>query len=351
MKSLSVILVPLLLASGLATLAQDPGSCPTNAVFLALTDSTNGVAQVRGYSTRANGPTAPCQVLRGSQTTFSTVNGVAISIHGLLHVVQFLTNGTVDVFAPGASGNVAPERIESTETNDLLAVASDAHVTDFVLSRRNGPAVVVVIPPGATLPEGFFDAPGFDLEGGGLAIDTDNNLIVGGYALAPGTNPPVYNALIETMGTSVNPGTPAVVRQLAGPKTGIFQGSFEGSLSNNQLSLAVDPVSGELYVYNYSFATGRRQISVFPARASGNVAPERVIGGSATQIGPPGELNNKIAVSADGRLFVAEANNRILVFAPGVSGNVAPAQIISDSTIGSATEAQGGIGVRYCQCK
>jgi len=75
-----------------------------------------------------------------------------------------------------------------------------------------------------------------------------------------------------------------------------------------------------------------------------------VIAGALTHIGPPGTLNNKIAVSADGRLYVAEANNRILVFAPGASGNVPPSQIIEDSTIGSTQVDAGGIGVRSCQC-
>jgi hypothetical protein len=55
-------------------------------------------------------------------------------------------------------------------------------------------------------------------------------------------------------------------------------------------------------------------------------------------------VGNKIGISSDGRLFVAEPNRRILVFAPGATGNVAPSQVIEDSTSGPA--GQGGIAVR-----
>jgi hypothetical protein len=342
-------LLAALFASPVLVAAQGPAVCPTNAVFLAITDYNTSISQVRGYPTRANGPTVPCQVLAGSNTTFSTVNGVAISIHGYLHVLQFLTNGTVAVFPPNANGNVSPDRIESTETNDLLAIATDASVNDFVLSRRSGPAAITVFQAGTTLPAASFNAPGFDLAGGALAIDSQNNLIVGGYFATTVGSDQVFNPLIETLGTNASIKNPTVVRKLSGPKTGLLPGS-SADYSNDQLSTAVDPFNGELYVYNYDYATQRRQISVFASGASGNVAPVRVISGALTQIGPPGELNNKIAVSADGRLFVAEANDRILVFAPGASGNVPPAQVIQDATIGAGAVAQGGIGVRSCSC-
>jgi hypothetical protein len=343
MKLYQLVPVPLLLLiSGAATQAATPSSCPTNAVFLALTDPASGVSQVRGYSTRANGPTEPCQVLQGSNTTLATANSVSISIHGNLHVLQFLTNGTIAVFGGGSHGNVSPDRIESVLTNNLIAVATDSNVNDFALSNRDGVAAISVTPGSATRAQYAFIAPGFEMGPGALAVDLDDNLVVGGYDLSA-------NPLIETMGTSASLGAPLVVRVIAGAKTGLFRGNPE-NFSNNTISLATDPQSGELYDYNYSSDTHQAQVSVFAAGASGNVAPSRVIAGPLTQIGPPGELNNKIAVAADGRLFVAEANDRILVFAPGAEGNVAPAQIIQDSTLGSAAAPQGGIGVRSCQC-
>jgi hypothetical protein len=335
MKTVTFLLCSGLLMPSAALLAQTPTVCPTNAVFLALTD------QVRGYPTRANGPTQPCQIIQGSQTTLTTANSVSISINGYLHVLQFLTNGTIAVFLPDANGNVAPNRIESVLNNDLIAEATDRRVNDFALSKLEGNAAISVTQPSTTRAEFAFVAPGFSVASA-LALDNDDNLIVGGWD-------PNNNALIETLSTSTSLGAPTVVRQLTGPNTGVFPGDIPDFI-NNTMSIAIDPENGELYVYTYSPTQSMQKVLVFPRRASGNVAPVCVIAGALTQIGPPGTLNNKIAVSADGRLYVAEANNRILVFAPGASGDVPPSQIIEDSTIGATQVDAGGIGVRSCQC-
>jgi hypothetical protein len=329
------LLCACILAPSASLFAQPTTPCPTNAVFLALQD------QVRGYSTRANGPTTPCQIIQGTNTTLTTANSVTVSVNGYLHVLQFLTNGTVDVFLPADNGNVAPNRIESVLNNDLIALATDRNVNDFVLSNRSGPAEISVTEPSTTRAEFAFVAPGYNF-GAALTIDKDNNLVVGGYDSD-------LNALIETMDSSASISSPVVVRTLAGAKTGIYP-MTAGDFTHNAMSMAVDPDTGELFVYSYSASLGEQKISVFARGASGNAAPVRVISGKRTTIGPPGTLTNKIAVAADGRLFVAEANNTILVFAPGAKGNVAPAQIISDSTLGANTVGAGGIGVRSCSC-
>jgi hypothetical protein len=336
MKKLVCTLCTLLCTARTGLLAQAaPSVCPPNAVFLALVD------EVRGYPTKANGLTEPCQIIQGPATTLTTANSVSVSINGYLHVLQVLTNGTIAVFLPNANGNVAPNRIESVLNNDLVAEATDRAVNDFALSRRDGNAAISVTEPSTDRAEDAFVAPEFG-QACALAIDKDNNLMVGGYDEN-------NNALIETMGTSVSLGAPSVVRQLTGPNTGLFPGDIPDFI-NNTMSIATDPVNGELFVYNYSPTEHKQEIRVFRQGASGNVHPVRVISGPLTQIGPPGQLNNKIAVASDGRLFVAEANNKILVFSPGARGNVSPAQIIQDSTIGNAEVGAGGIGVRSCKC-
>ena len=55
-----------------------------------------------------------------------------------------------------------------------------------------------------------------------------------------------------------------------------------------------------------------------------------------------------IAVSSDGRLFVLEPNNRILVFAPGANGDLRPSQIIEDA--GPVETLGTGIAVRSVDC-
>jgi hypothetical protein len=85
-------------------------------------------------------------------------------------------------------------------------------------------------------------------------------------------------------------------------------------------------------------------VSVFATKANGDVPPVRTISGPATGITGSGLPGNKIAISSDGRLLDAEPNLRILAFAPGARGNVAPSQVIEDSTPGPVT--LGGIAVR-----
>ena len=123
------------LAAGTVGLATP--ACPQGAVFLALED------QVRGYPSSANGPTLPCQVLTGATTGLSTARSLGISIHGYLHVVQFLTNGTYEVFRSTAGGDQAPTRTIFTGTNDLTAIAVDSDLHDFILGVRGQPSVLV----------------------------------------------------------------------------------------------------------------------------------------------------------------------------------------------------------------
>ncbi|MBV8630057.1 MAG: hypothetical protein JOZ83_03980 [Silvibacterium sp.] len=338
MRTLPFLLFPWLLTASAALLAQSPSVCPTSAVFLALPN------QVRGYPTKANGPTAPCQIIHGPQTTLTTANSVSVSINGYLHVLQFLTNGTIAVFLPEAHGNVAPNRIESVLNNDLTAETTDRKVNDFVLSSRDSDAAISVTERATTRAEFAFIAPGISVASA-LSVDKDDNLLVGGWDTAG-------NALVETLETSTSLGAPAVVRQLTGPATGIFPADVPAfGIGYSTMSIAADPENGELYVYTNSPQQNIQKILVFPQGASGNVAPSRVISGPLTRIGPPSPVfTNKIAVASDGRLYVSEANETILVFAPGAHGNVPPAQIIQDSTIGTTPVGAAGIGVRSCTC-
>jgi hypothetical protein len=84
-----------------------------------------------------------------------------------------------------------------------------------------------------------------------------------------------------------------------------------------------------LYVGN----TGNNSITVYRHDASGNAAPLRVIIGSKTGIGNPGQLSE----DAQGNLYVANsiandvanASPAILVFAHGANGNVAPIRTLA----------------------
>ena len=324
--------------TGQAATSSASTVCPHNAVFLALED------QIRGYSLRANGSVAPCQIIAGANTTLQTSRALAVSSGGYVHTAQFLTNGSVTIFLPTANGNVLPSRTVQVETNDLVAIAIDSRANDFVLTNRPGVPTILVLPSGSfgqqTNPVTITDT---NLRfAATVAIDSGGDLLVGGYD-SSGT------CTIDTFATSLTLNSPPLLRTLKGSVTGLFPVGQAFPLG--QSGIDVDPSTNELYVYNVSDA-GAAQVSVFASKAFGNVAPVRVISGAATGITGPGFLvgANKIALSSDGRLFVAEPNNRILVFAPGASGDAAPSQVIQDATIGATQVLQGGIAVRSCLC-
>jgi len=97
----------------------------------------------------ANGATEPCQVLQGPLTTLMTAGATVIDRKDSFHVAQFLTSSTVDIFARKAEGNEAPSRsFMLTMTNDLLSIAVDSHLNDFVMTvRPSGIAALNFIEP------------------------------------------------------------------------------------------------------------------------------------------------------------------------------------------------------------
>ena len=88
-------------------------------------------------------------------------------------------------------------------------------------------------------------------------------------------------------------------------------------------------------------------IFVFPPGASGNVAPARTIAGAAAL--PSTDSFASIAVSPDGTIYAAAQassapqNPKILVFAQGANGNVAPVRTIA----GPTTTMQAVLSVSY----
>jgi hypothetical protein len=284
-------------------------------------------------------------VLAGPQTLLATARTLAVSPHGDLHVSQFLTNGSFAVFPPQATGNTAPLRSVFTDTNDLTSIAVDADLHDFVLTVRPD-FRVEVFPNGAVGPqppsaEVAIRDPNLAALAS-IAVDQDEDLLIAGYQ-------PDGQARIDTFDTGTTLGAQTtIVRSIVGAQTGLQAGSTS-KFETSTLSIAVNRHTGELFVFNAS-AQGRPvldQVSVFSARASGDVPPARVIAGPLTGIAGAGVLGtNKIAVAGNGELFVAEPNDTILVFASQASGNVAPRSRITDLTLGSGTADEGWIAVR-----
>jgi hypothetical protein len=112
--------------------------------------------------------------------------------------------------------------------------------------------------------------------------------------------------------------------------------------SGDPVALAVDP-SGQLFV-----ADDSHEILVFSSTADGAATPTRTISGALTTLTSTAD----IAVDSSGAIYVAavavtttSVAGKILVFAPGASGNVAPQRVITNSNVflGVATDAAGNV--------
>ena len=144
-----------------------------------------------------------------------------------------------------------------------------------------------------------------------LGTDAANNVLYVGTANA------IYGFALPLTASS----TP--VTTIAGAATGLA----------NITGLAVG--TSEIAV-----SMGNASVTTFAKTANGNVAPQRVIAGSATTLQSPQGL----AFDASGSLWVADATaNTVTAFSPGANGNAAP----STSLAGSATALNAPQGVAF----
>lgn len=106
---------------------------------------------------------------------------------------------------------------------------------------------------------------------------------------------------------------------------------------NSPVDVALDS-STYIYVSNNSASSGGGWIAVFSPNSNGNIAPARLLQGSATGLNEP----EGIALDTSGDLYVSNhAGNSVTVYAPGANGNVAPIRAIS----GSKTRLSGPTGI------
>jgi hypothetical protein len=83
---------------------------------------------------------------------------------------------------------------------------------------------------------------------------------------------------------------------------------------------------GTFYIADAGSPSDAPRVEWFPAGQNGNVFPNRVISGPHTGITSP----HGLALDGSGRLFVADqATNKVLVFGPDATGDVAPLVVLS----------------------
>jgi hypothetical protein len=239
-----------------ATIASGPD--PVNTIYVS--DVTANSIDV--FAAGANGNVAPLRTISGPATGIDHPADVAVDSAGNVYSSNIID--TITEYAPGASGNVAPIRtIGGSSTrlngNDDISLAADG--TLYVGNLRD--AAVLVFAPGAS-------------------------------------------------------GDVAPLRMISGP--------------TNQLTL-VDGVGADAIGTVYADDTQRGAIRVFAPGANGDVAPIRSISGPNTGLSLPDDVK----VGFGGQLFVSDQNNSVEVFAPGANGDATPTRSISGSNTGLVT--------------
>jgi hypothetical protein len=318
--------------------SQDGGGPVGNKRIYAVNyNSANGSDNVTSYPADGAGDIAPVGKIAGSSTKLAGIVQMALDGSGKIYVLgkNGLGNSgqSIEVFAAGADGNVAPIATlagPSTGLVGALSLAVDAAGKMYVAgsipcaacTSATHPGIMVfaagangdMAPQQVIAPDPYPTPDNTGLDAGDLFVGVD----AGGNIYAADS----YSQKVLVFAPNAR-GNVLPLRVLSGDKTllhGCEAVAFDGA--------------GRLYVANYNGAS----VTVYAPGASGNVAPTATITGEKTGIG----LLATIAVDTAGTVWASgqaidstgRLRNAILRFDPGANGNVAPAAAL----VGGDTE-------------
>jgi hypothetical protein len=229
---------------------------------------------VEVYAPGASGDDTPLRVIRGAQTGLDDPRRPAVDANGSLYVPN-AGNGTITVYGPQASGDAKPIR--------------------------------TITSAGQSAPQS-------------VDIGPDGNLYVSDGVSDSGS-PHIRVFRPDAKGTAVP------VRTIGGAKSGLASGG----------DVAFDR-AGNVYLSAFSYESRPdARIVVFAAGASGDVAPKRVI--TSASMAWPGQIH----LDSSDNLYVAEyvgstleqpTAGSILVFAANASTNAVPRAVLSGPSTG-----------------
>jgi hypothetical protein len=277
------------------------GSLPAGLKLSASTGTISGTPTTAGTST--------FKVRVTDSTKLTATATLTLTVDPAVAAAAFVTeagNSSVQSFALGATGNVAPlTSITSSALDGTSAVAIGANGTVYVASSLSSSIAEFAYDatgnstPIATITGGPLDYPT------AMTIDSSGKLYVADYL---GNSIAVYAA-----GANGN-ATP--VATISGANTGLT-GPF---------GLTTDS-AGDLWVANAS----NDSLTEYPPGANGNVTPTATISGSATGLDDP----DAITFDGKGNLLVANAFGSSLSEYPTTdNGNAAPLRTIGGSSTG-----------------
>jgi IPT/TIG domain len=238
------------------------------------------------YAPGASGNTAPERTITGTTTTLVDPGGLAIDASGNLWVAD--SSVAVLEFAAGASGDVAPLRTLTGPAGLLnapvdLKIGSDGSI--YVANAGSVDSGIYVFAKGAN----GTDAPTRSIVGtntgfaatpstfaSGVALQSDGSIVVG----------VAYPHSVETFAADAT-GNATPEYKISGPATGL----------NAPLFVAVDQL-GTIYAAN----SNSDNVTEYPQTANGDVAPTtRIVGPNSTLVEP-----YPVVVDSANNLFVGD---------------------------------------------
>jgi hypothetical protein len=282
-------------------------------------------SKILRFSTTADGVADPASTITGPNDV--VFNGLAVDGTGSLYVGGAIFNGggEVLVYAPGTSGTPTPTRtitipvlsvgVNTPPAISALAVDSSGniYVSSTVVVNGLEYLGISIFPPtasGDVAPTKVIAGNATDIfpvgfGAGQFAVDSADNIYIAGGSLQD----PDAILIFDSSSTGNVPPT----NTLSGSNTMI----------DDVTGVALDD-AGNIYVANGNVMGSTPSILEFSAGSTGNVAPIRILSGSATTMVSPGNLS----LDSAGNIYVLN-NLNILKFSPSATGNVAPAATIS----------------------
>jgi hypothetical protein len=298
-------------------------------------------AAVYVYDIQPDGSvTGPSRTIEGSNTTLNRPTSIAVDSLGQVYVVNYgdfpLQGDNVAVFAPGASGNVAPvQTLLQGSQPFFVSEGAGGFLIRSATDDKSAVSVVINYASGINIPNSgpSPDLPPFVEEGANGVSSYLSGPALDGYICVTTSLPEdggaggvqCITSPVEWVTGNINPGTAEIVNGVA-INTVVCCGGMPNALQFLP--------SGDLLVaYGASYMQAPA-ISTFvlpgdPSTAP-NIQPIRSITGSNTGLTSP----TAIAYDSHGNIYVSDTGNAsgagsVHIYAPMADGNVAPIQQIS----------------------
>lgn len=274
---------------------------PAPSLFVA-DNATNAVDL---FASSNSGNVTPAGVIAGSNTGLGSPVGVAVAHDGTLFVSNDAGGGSITVYAPKLTGNILPiKTLTCGGLSQPAGISLDA-AGNLYVANTGGRSVSVFAPTD-------------------IGCVTGNRVIFGAHTclMQPrdvdvrpdGTAYVASEGSVEVYAPGAS-GDTVPIQKITGSKTRLATFSQGVSLDR------------ALQIYVTSKGPNHPgRVTIYAPAANGNVAPIRVIDGSATTL----NAVSKIELDTNDETFVTNGA-AIDVFAPGVNGNVAPTRVITGS--------------------